>query len=193
MKEKTSKKVASVHGITRVRAQSVAELHPLSQLRFIRPPLNTSLSHMNNEENELLYNEDSIDSAELANIEIVEDYEQDEMEMEQQNYEDSDYEDEHNARFYDSSMSSSLASSPSSSSSSTNFLGNFLNPSFSETSGLLGNDEEAKQSKTPFMRYGHTVVAYMGKAYLWGGRNDVHGSSDVLHEYNPSMFFYKIS
>lgn len=25
---------------------------------------------------------------------------------------------------------------------------------------------------TPFQRYGHTVVAYGSKIYLWGGRND---------------------
>src|SRR3569623_195895 len=38
----------------------------------------------------------------------------------------------------------------------------------------------------PYQRYGHTVVMYGGKAYLWGGRNDEAGASDILHEYDPS-------
>uniref|UniRef100_A0A914DQC8 Kelch domain-containing protein 3 n=1 Tax=Acrobeloides nanus TaxID=290746 RepID=A0A914DQC8_9BILA len=37
----------------------------------------------------------------------------------------------------------------------------------------------------PYQRYGHTVVMYGGKAYLWGGRNDEAGASDILHEYDP--------
>ena len=32
------------------------------------------------------------------------------------------------------------------------------------------NDPEA--DRVPFRRYGHTVVEYLGKVYLWGGRND---------------------
>ncbi|MFH4976445.1 hypothetical protein AB6A40_003154 [Gnathostoma spinigerum] len=38
---------------------------------------------------------------------------------------------------------------------------------------------------SPFQRYGHTVVAYKGKAYLWGGRNDEFGASSKLHEFDP--------
>lgn len=38
------------------------------------------------------------------------------------------------------------------------------------------------------MRYGHTVVAYNGRAYIWGGRSDEFGASKRLYEYNPGMF-----
>uniref|UniRef100_A0A914HJF0 Kelch domain-containing protein 3 n=1 Tax=Globodera rostochiensis TaxID=31243 RepID=A0A914HJF0_GLORO len=37
----------------------------------------------------------------------------------------------------------------------------------------------------PFKRYGHTVVAYRGSVYLWGGRNDKLGCNQTLHRYNP--------
>lgn len=37
----------------------------------------------------------------------------------------------------------------------------------------------------PFKRYGHTVVAYKNKAYLWGGRNDTYGCRQTLHCYDP--------
>ncbi|KAL3068030.1 hypothetical protein niasHT_038020 [Heterodera trifolii] len=37
----------------------------------------------------------------------------------------------------------------------------------------------------PFKRYGHTVVAYHGAAYLWGGRNDKFGCNQTLHRYDP--------
>ena len=37
----------------------------------------------------------------------------------------------------------------------------------------------------PYMRYGHTTVAYNGKAYLWGGRNDEFGASKRLYEFDP--------
>ncbi|GMT11838.1 hypothetical protein PFISCL1PPCAC_3135, partial [Pristionchus fissidentatus] len=37
----------------------------------------------------------------------------------------------------------------------------------------------------PFYRYGHTVVAHRGKAYLWGGRNDEVGASDIVHVFDP--------
>ena len=173
---------------TRARARSVAELHPLGQLRFIRPPLSGSSSTPL--ESSMMYDDDSIDSEELANIEISEDdneFQVDDIVRHEEHLQidDSDYEDDHNVRFYESVSSSSLASSLASSSSSSEYYSGLLSSSYSEASGLLGNDEEAKRSKTPYMRYGHTVVAYMGKAYLWGGRNDVHGSSDVLHEYNP--------
>uniref|UniRef100_A0A7E4VZJ0 Kelch domain-containing protein n=1 Tax=Panagrellus redivivus TaxID=6233 RepID=A0A7E4VZJ0_PANRE len=45
--------------------------------------------------------------------------------------------------------------------------------------------ENPRYKSVPYQRYGHTVVAYDGKAYLWGGRNDQYGSSSDLHEYNP--------
>uniref|UniRef100_A0A914WP69 Kelch domain-containing protein 3 n=1 Tax=Plectus sambesii TaxID=2011161 RepID=A0A914WP69_9BILA len=37
----------------------------------------------------------------------------------------------------------------------------------------------------PYQRYGHTAVEYRGKAYIWGGRNDIDGASGLLHEYDP--------
>ncbi|CAI2353093.1 unnamed protein product [Caenorhabditis sp. 36 PRJEB53466] len=37
----------------------------------------------------------------------------------------------------------------------------------------------------PFQRYGHSVVAHNGKAYVWGGRNDDYGACNLLHEYDP--------
>ena len=44
-------------------------------------------------------------------------------------------------------------------------------------------------SETPYQRYGHTVVAYNEKAYLWGGQNYEHGSSHILHKYDPGESF----
>ncbi|CAB3398872.1 unnamed protein product [Caenorhabditis bovis] len=41
------------------------------------------------------------------------------------------------------------------------------------------------RDETPYQRYGHTVVEYGGKAYLWGGRNDDFGASNVLHSFDP--------
>ncbi|CAJ0582460.1 unnamed protein product, partial [Mesorhabditis spiculigera] len=37
----------------------------------------------------------------------------------------------------------------------------------------------------PYPRYGHTVCAFGGKAYLWGGRNDDYGASHLLHQFDP--------
>lgn len=45
------------------------------------------------------------------------------------------------------------------------------------------------RSLMPYQRYGHTVVAYEGKAYLWGGRNDEHGASAQMHVFDPGLFF----
>ncbi|XP_059488640.1 kelch domain-containing protein 3 [Neocloeon triangulifer] len=38
---------------------------------------------------------------------------------------------------------------------------------------------------TPFQRYGHTVVAFEGKVYLWGGRNDLM-ACNTLYCFNPA-------
>ncbi|KAH7730868.1 Kelch motif family protein [Aphelenchoides avenae] len=46
--------------------------------------------------------------------------------------------------------------------------------------------EEAAKRAVPYQRYGHTVVAYKNRAYLWGGRNDDFGASSTLHEYDPA-------
>ena len=37
----------------------------------------------------------------------------------------------------------------------------------------------------PYQRYGHTVVVYENKAYLWGGSNDSDGQSSILHQFDP--------
>ncbi|KAF8382230.1 hypothetical protein PRIPAC_71372 [Pristionchus pacificus] len=52
--------------------------------------------------------------------------------------------------------------------------------------GLIAEEmEEDTKSVVPYYRYGHTVVAYDGIAYLWGGRNDESGACDLLHAFNP--------
>lgn len=45
---------------------------------------------------------------------------------------------------------------------------------------------------TPYQRYGHTAVAYNGKAYIWGGRNDCDGASALLHEFDPETKIWSI-
>uniref|UniRef100_A0A0N5CD48 Kelch domain-containing protein 10 n=1 Tax=Strongyloides papillosus TaxID=174720 RepID=A0A0N5CD48_STREA len=44
----------------------------------------------------------------------------------------------------------------------------------------------------PYQRYGHTVVVWNDKIYLWGGRNDDHGASDLLHSYDPANNTWEI-
>lgn len=44
----------------------------------------------------------------------------------------------------------------------------------------------------PYQRYGHTVCAYNGRAYLWGGRNDEFGASNTLHEFDPATQKWRI-
>ena len=39
----------------------------------------------------------------------------------------------------------------------------------------------------PFSRYGHTVVVYKRKFYLWGGRNDHPGACNRLFCFDPGM------
>lgn len=56
----------------------------------------------------------------------------------------------------------------------------------------FGNVEapEWPHADVPYRRYGHTVVAYDGRIYLWGGRNDKYGSSNVLYEFDPGMCYF---
>uniref|UniRef100_A0A0N4Z0E1 Kelch motif family protein n=1 Tax=Parastrongyloides trichosuri TaxID=131310 RepID=A0A0N4Z0E1_PARTI len=44
----------------------------------------------------------------------------------------------------------------------------------------------------PYQRYGHTVVVWNKKIYLWGGRNDDHGASDLLHSYDPKNNIWEV-
>ncbi len=55
---------------------------------------------------------------------------------------------------------------------------------------LQSNATNTLATGAPYLRYGHTVVAYRGKAYLWGGRNDEKGASAVLHQFDPGIFTY---
>ena len=56
-----------------------------------------------------------------------------------------------------------------------------------------GREYKSSSKGTPSQRYGHTVVAYNGFVYLWGGRNDQYGSSSTLHEFNPGLFLCFLS
>uniref|UniRef100_A0A1I7UWE9 Kelch domain-containing protein 3-like n=1 Tax=Caenorhabditis tropicalis TaxID=1561998 RepID=A0A1I7UWE9_9PELO len=63
---------------------------------------------------------------------------------------------------------------------------NFENQVFSLSEFLQISEESDKFDCTvPFQRYGHTVVEFNGKAYVWGGRNDDYGACNMLHEYDP--------
>ncbi|KAI6220664.1 Kelch repeat type 2 and Kelch repeat type 1 domain containing protein [Aphelenchoides fujianensis] len=57
------------------------------------------------------------------------------------------------------------------------------NPLAVEMEALTEEHETFKS--VPFHRYGHTVVSYNGKAYLWGGRNDEYGASKRIHVFDP--------
>ncbi|VDO86832.1 unnamed protein product [Heligmosomoides polygyrus] len=54
------------------------------------------------------------------------------------------------------------------------------------------NDEMEPLRSLPYQRYGHTVCAYRGRAYLWGGRNDDYGASSTLHEFDPVLLRWRI-
>ncbi|GMS81058.1 hypothetical protein PENTCL1PPCAC_3233, partial [Pristionchus entomophagus] len=63
---------------------------------------------------------------------------------------------------------------------------NFVRYNAYHLEGLEGADLfNDRNNVIPYYRYGHTVVAHGGKAYLWGGRNDESGACDVLHRFNP--------
>ena len=48
------------------------------------------------------------------------------------------------------------------------------------------DDQTTSNSVTaPYQRYGHTVVEYGGKAFLWGGRNDDYGACNKMHVFDP--------
>ena len=46
--------------------------------------------------------------------------------------------------------------------------------------------------KTPYQRYGHTVVEYKGNAFLWGGRNDSAGACNILYKFDSSKCTFSI-
>lgn len=51
------------------------------------------------------------------------------------------------------------------------------------------SDSDKMFGAVPYQRYGHTVVEYQGKAYVWGGRNDDYGACNLLHEYDPGVIY----
>ena len=51
---------------------------------------------------------------------------------------------------------------------------------------------DANYSSTPFSRYGHTVVVYKRKFYLWGGRNDHHRACNRLFCFDPATCQWSI-
>lgn len=54
-------------------------------------------------------------------------------------------------------------------------------------SGSEVESPSASRGGTPYQRYGHTVVEYEGKAYLWGGRNDEYGACSKMHCFDPGI------
>ncbi|KAL6743834.1 hypothetical protein Aduo_016829 [Ancylostoma duodenale] len=56
----------------------------------------------------------------------------------------------------------------------------------------MEEDDMEPLRSLPYQRYGHTVCAYRGRAYLWGGRNDDYGASSTLHEFDPVLLRWRI-
>uniref|UniRef100_A0A0R3S182 Kelch domain-containing protein n=1 Tax=Elaeophora elaphi TaxID=1147741 RepID=A0A0R3S182_9BILA len=58
------------------------------------------------------------------------------------------------------------------------------------------NDKAAHSSESektwPYQRYGHTVVGYEGKAYLWGGRNDEFGACSKMYCFDPETISWSV-
>ncbi|XP_022094720.1 kelch domain-containing protein 3-like [Acanthaster planci] len=48
----------------------------------------------------------------------------------------------------------------------------------------IASGEETSQKLVPYLRYGHSVVNYEGKVYLWGGRNDNYGACNKVFCYD---------
>uniref|UniRef100_A0AAF5PSP2 Kelch domain-containing protein family protein n=1 Tax=Wuchereria bancrofti TaxID=6293 RepID=A0AAF5PSP2_WUCBA len=48
------------------------------------------------------------------------------------------------------------------------------------------------QNNWPYQRYGHTVVEYNGKAYLWGGRNDEFGACSKMYCFDPEAVTWSV-
>lgn len=55
------------------------------------------------------------------------------------------------------------------------------------TGNSESTDPSASQNSWPYQRYGHTVVGYKGKAYLWGGRNDEFGACSKMYCFDPGI------
>jgi len=51
---------------------------------------------------------------------------------------------------------------------------------------------DSNYSSTPYSRYGHTVVVYKEKFYLWGGRNDHSGACNRLFTFDPKTHRWSI-
>ncbi len=51
---------------------------------------------------------------------------------------------------------------------------------------------DQQYKSTPYSRYGHTVVVYKRKFYLWGGRNDHPRACNRLFCFDPGKYFIEI-
>lgn len=177
--------------IVRRRARSVAELHPLGQLRYIRPALDSGngddmssdieseAGSSNSRFSSFAESIDAINSDEIQSMEV--DSDDDDAASENFSEEEDSFDED-----YDDPMPQAavLRHRAQQQQDAYNFLV-ALQQNFLPVNGIPAADDQ-KDSQTPYQRYGHTVVAYKGKAYLWGGRNDEFGSSHLLHEYNPA-------
>ena len=47
--------------------------------------------------------------------------------------------------------------------------------------------DDAQYPCTPYSRYGHTVIVYKEKFFLWGGRNDHSGACNRLFSFDPGQ------
>ncbi|VDN07780.1 unnamed protein product [Thelazia callipaeda] len=54
------------------------------------------------------------------------------------------------------------------------------------------NDSSISQSNIPYQRYGHAVVVYKNKAYLWGGRNDDFGACSKMYCFDPKTISWSL-
>ena len=55
---------------------------------------------------------------------------------------------------------------------------------------LKPNKNDIQYSSTPYSRYGHTIIVYQRKFYLWGGRNDHSRACNQLFCFNPGLFAF---
>uniref|UniRef100_A0A915Q2G9 DUF4110 domain-containing protein n=1 Tax=Setaria digitata TaxID=48799 RepID=A0A915Q2G9_9BILA len=58
--------------------------------------------------------------------------------------------------------------------------------------GSNGAYPSASRNSWPYQRYGHTVVEYEGKAYLWGGRNDEYGACSKMYCFDPRKLAWSV-
>ncbi|KAI1723517.1 kelch motif domain-containing protein [Ditylenchus destructor] len=192
--------------VVRRRARSVAELHPLGQLRYIRPALdsgNDDVTSVEETESEagssssrfssFIDETDAIDSDEVASLEV--DSEDDDDADQPENFSDIDEEDEGSSDYDDPMPRAAVLPRRRHRLQQQQDAYDFLlalQQNILPMNAVNLPPTDQKDPQMPYQRYGHTVVAYKGKAYLWGGRNDEFGSSQLLHEYNPATNEWRV-